>query len=209
MTKQISKIELPEVTIFIDGSNLYGGLTELLKPGEYFDFSELMKVIRKFYKIKVIKFYGTYMRIDPSYSLTRKLIVKAQKKFFDSAKNCPKVSFFKGHFSGYGKEKGIDVKLALDMGIGACKNEFNNGVIMTGDADLKHAVIAAQSFDKKVDLLAIGSRFPFGIARTVSKVIVLDYNKFFNNNIFPNYQKKPRGLTIVELSNSVKIKRVN
>lgn len=204
-----SNITLPKVTIFIDGSNLYGGLTELLKPGEYIDFANIVKLIKKYYLVEKVNFYGTYMRIDPTHSPTFKLIIKAQKKFFDSAKNCHQVTFFKGHFSGFGKEKGIDVKLALDMGIGACTNQFENAIIITGDADLKHAVKVAQDFSKNVDLVAIGSRFPFGIARVVSNILVLDYREFFKKNIVPSYKHKPKNLTTIDLFNQVTIKRVN
>ena len=195
-------------TIFIDGSNLFGGLTELLKPGEYIDFSEIINIINKFFSIKTIKFYGTYMRTDKKHSAKHRLIVMAQKKFFDSAKNCAGVFFFKGHFSGTGKEKGIDVKLALDMGIGACTDKYDEAVIMTGDADLKHAVLAAREFEKKVNLAVIGSRFPFGIARIVSGILVLDYNGFFKKNIIPNYKNKPKDLTIIDLLGKVKVKRI-
>lgn len=85
-------------TLFIDGSNLYGGMSELLPPDQYIEFSSLLKVIEKDFPVGEVKFYGTYMRIDPSKSVTYRLKVETQKAFFDSAKNCKKVFFSKGTF---------------------------------------------------------------------------------------------------------------
>ena len=87
--------------IFIDGSNLYGGLTELLKPGEYFDFASFLKIIETDFPVSKVYFYGTYMRIDKTRMGKKyRLSVRAQKAFFDNAKRHPKTIFFKGHFSG-------------------------------------------------------------------------------------------------------------
>jgi hypothetical protein len=60
--------------LFIDGSNLYGGLTDLLMPGEYFDFSSLLKVIEKEISVTEVRFYGTFMIIDPRQSTANQLL---------------------------------------------------------------------------------------------------------------------------------------
>ena len=190
---------------FIDGSNLFGGMSELLKPDQYIDFSSLLKVIEKDFPINKVKFYGTYMQIDPSKPAAHRLRVEAQKKFFDSVKNSKKVDFYKGHFSGTGKEKGIDVRLAVDMTIGACTDRYDEAIIMTGDADLRYAVEIASSFNKKVHLAAFGPRFPFGIAPLTDKKYVYDLNGFFVNQIIPTYKRKPKNIVIREISNEISI----
>jgi len=82
-------------TLFIDGSNLYGGMSVLLPSGSYFDFAKLRSVIERIIPIDEIRFYGTYMQDDLQKSRTTRLLIHAQKAFFDSAKNTPGVIFEK------------------------------------------------------------------------------------------------------------------
>ncbi len=89
------------------------------------DFSDFLAAVEEDLPVSAVRFYGTYMQIDTSKSEVYRLRVMAQKRFFDSAKAHPKVSFFKGHFSGAGKEKGVDVHLAVDMAIGAVTDEYD------------------------------------------------------------------------------------
>lgn len=195
-------------TLFIDGSNLYGGLAELLEPGQYVDFAQLLKVIEKDLPVNLVRFYGTYMQIDPSKSAAYALSVKAQKAFFDSAKNHPKVKFVKGHFSGSGKEKGVDVMLAVDMALGAATNLYDEAVIMTGDADLTYGAKMAKSFKKPVHLAALGSRFPFGAVKYIELCFVYDFQNFFVKETLPNYRHKPENLVVRELKGKLKILQI-
>jgi uncharacterized LabA/DUF88 family protein len=186
---------------FIDGSNLYGGLTDLLRPGEYIDFSDFLTVIEEDLSVDAVQFYATYMKVDPDKPSAYRLVLEAQKKFFDGAKNNPKVTFSKGHFSGFGKEKGVDVMLAVDLAVGAATNKFDEAVIMTGDADLRYAVEVAQKFEKPIHLAAIGSRFPFGIVRHVENKFVYDLGIFFKDHA----HYKPKGLVVRGLDQKVKV----
>ncbi len=195
-------------TLFIDGSNLYGGLTDLLKPGEYFDFAELLEILEEDLFVTGVMFYGTFMKIDSSKPNTYRLRVLAQKAFFNSAKNHPKVTFYQGHFSGAGKEKGVDVRLAVDMAVGAAINEYDEAIIMSGDADLQYCVEKAVDFRKKVYLAALASRFPFGTAVLVERRFIYDIRGFFLNNILPEYRGKRQGLRIRELLDTLEIKKV-
>jgi len=198
-----------KIILYIDGSNLFGGLSELLGLGEYIAFPSLLTVIEQDIQIDVVYFYATYMRIDPTKNNAYRVRVMTQKKFFDSAKTLPKVTFYKGHFSGYGKEKGIDVHLAVDMAVGAATNQYETAIIMTGDADLKYPVEKAREFGKTVHLAAVGSRFPFGIAPLVSKIIILDIDNFFTKHIISSYRGKLPHFVTHELRGNVKIKKIN
>src|SRR3990167_5836846 len=143
--------------LFIDGSNLYGGFTDLLKPGEYFNFKDLLKLIEKEIPIETVIFCGTYMRENGQKTTADQLIAKAQIEFFNQVKEIKKVDFFEGHFSGTsGKEKGVDVRLAVDLVLGACTDKYDEAIIMTGDADLTYAVSQAIQF-KKIHLMAFSS----------------------------------------------------
>lgn len=194
--------------LFVDGSNLYGGFTDLLKPGEYFSFKDLLKLIEKETPIETIIFCGTYMKEDGQKTTADQLIAKAQIDFFNQVKEIKKVSFYEGHFSGTsGKEKGVDVRLAVDLVLGACTNKYDEAVIMTGDADLTYAVSQAKQF-KKIHLMAFSSRFPYGMSFQVNKRIIFDYQKYFIKKALPLFRKKPRYLKIIDIDGKVKILHV-
>ncbi len=192
--------------LFIDGSNLYGGLTDLLNPGEYFDFSAFLACVEKDIKISKVKFYGTYMIEDSSQSSAKQLTAKAQIEFFNNAKSHPKVEFIEGHFSKTsGKEKGVDVKLAVDLALSACTNDFDEAIIMTGDADLSYAVRRAKDLGKQVHLAAFASRFPYGLSFMANKRFVYDYKKYFVKKALPLYRKPPRYLKVRNITKSIKV----
>ena len=194
--------------LFIDGSNLYGGFTDLLKPGEYFSFKNLIKLIEKETQIDTIMFYGTYMREDGQKTTANQLIAKAQIEFFNQVKESKKVNFYEGHFSGTsGKEKGVDVRLAVDLVLGACTNRYDEAIIMTGDADLTYAVDQVKQL-KKIHLMAFSSRFPYGMSFKTNKRIVLDYQKYFVKKALPLFKKKPKYLQIIDIDEDVKVLHV-
>ncbi|MDZ4343642.1 MAG: NYN domain-containing protein, partial [Candidatus Binatia bacterium] len=123
-----------QVVAFVDGSNLFGGMAEILKPGEYFDFADFVGQLERDCSLEKIYFYGTYVRHLSTDSKTKQTLTLTQRRFFDSAKKHPKVVFYQGHFSKTtGKEKGVDVHLAIDMAVGAATSQYDEAIIITGD----------------------------------------------------------------------------
>jgi len=194
--------------LFIDGSNLYGGFTDLLQPGEYLNFDDILRIIEAQMPVSAVRFYRTYMKEDELKTTADRLKAKAQIDFFNSVKLNEKVVFFEGHFSATsGKEKGVDVRLAVDMVLGACQNDYDQAIIMSGDADLTYAVLKAKQF-KKIHLMAFASRFPYGLSFKANKRYVLDYKNYFIKKALPLYRNRPKYLNIIDLTKKVKIERI-
>lgn len=185
--------------MFVDGSNLYGGICDLLKPGEYFDFDNFIKQIETKFKLDKIIFYATYSQKTLKHS--QKIIkqIKTQKLFFDSVKNCQKVDFYEGHFSGSGKEKGVDVHLAIDMALGSCLKQYNEAIIFTGDADLLYAVEKATELGSRVHMACISSRFPYALFYKTGYKLIFDYDNFFNKKIKPKLKIKPKNEKYIKI----------
>jgi hypothetical protein len=101
-----------------------------------------------------------------------------------------------------GKEKGIDVQLAVDPAIGAAVDDYDEAAIMTGDSDLLYAVQTGRRFGKKVHLMALGSRFPRGISFFAEKKFIYDIGHFFRQKIQPSYKGKSRAIAVRELTES-------
>lgn len=192
--------------LFIDGSNLYGGLGELLQPGTYINFGDFLKVIKQDFDYDEVRFYGTYMRIDAKHAISQQMRAKAQVEFFNNVRECPKVTFIEGHFSpSSGKEKGVDVKLASDMVLGAATHTFDEAMIMTGDADLLYAVQLVRQLKIPVFMGAFASRFPFQMVYHVDKRFVYDYNHHFEKKVVPSFRKKLRNIIVREIADSTKV----
>ena len=195
--------------LYIDGSNLYGVMTEILEPGRYLDFSSVLSIIHKDFAYDEVRFYGTYMRVDEEQSEVRRLMSNTQIEFFNNVRQCDKVIFIEGHFSrATGKEKGVDVKLAVDISVGAAIHWFDEAMIMTGDADLLYAVQTVKRFNRQVYMAAFASRFPFGMVYYVDRRYVYDYNGYFLNKVVPSMKKRPRNIIIRELMPNVGIHMV-
>lgn len=193
--------------MFVDGSNLFGGICDLLKPGEYFDFGHFLTLIEKEMSIYKVKFYASYVKESPLESSSKRFFRETQKIFFDSAKNCRKVDFFEGHFSGQGKEKGVDVHLAVDMALKACLKEYDEALIMTGDADLIYPVEKVNFFNIPVHMIAISSRFPYAISFKTKQKIIYDYNNYYKFKTLPMLPKKPYNVKVIDLKGKIEIKR--
>lgn len=54
------------------------------------------------------------------------------------------------------REKGIDVQIAVDVVLGAVNDEYDVGIVFSGDSDLLPAIRAAMSLGKHVEVAAWG-----------------------------------------------------
>jgi uncharacterized LabA/DUF88 family protein len=66
-------------------------------------------------------------------------------------------------------QKGIDVKMSLDLILGAVKNEYETAVLVAGDSDFEEVIKEIKGFGKKVELVTF-DRFDVGVVGTLSKV---------------------------------------
>ncbi len=130
----------------------------------------------------------------------------AQNKFFQSMIRCQEVEFTKGYFSKTSKkEKGIDVKLAVDMVKDAYEGAYKCAVIMTGDDDFLYSIECVRKINIPVHLAALGSRFPYGIAHNTNQRIVYDLKGFFTTKILPKFHKLPSHVIVKDITDKVEI----
>ena len=193
--------------LYVDGSNLFKGITDLLAPGEYFLFSELIAQMEKKFQIDKVYFYGTYFHTDSTLTVTKQLEARAQRRFFDEAKNIARVTFIKGYYSSSKKEKGIDVKMAVDIVKDGYEDCYDEAIVMTGDDDFIYVISTAKKLKRPIHMATIGTRYGYGTAMNVHRKLILDYNKYFINNVQPTIRKIPSGLDIIEISSEVQIKK--
>jgi len=143
------------VYIFIDGSNFYHQLIKLLghsKLGNYADFLE--GLMNKSQELVGATYY--IGKINPNTGKTKKEkqvsqeLADKQDKFLKWLKECG-IEYKLGYFQTDGKtEKGVDVKIAVDMIKLAYENKYDTAFLMSGDGDLVDAVDLVNELGKKI-----------------------------------------------------------
>lgn len=168
------------IHLYVDGTNLFAGQNELFGPKEYVPFSLLLGDIRKVYAVDHVFFYASYMVAANFNKPGRKALAAVEAQFYRSVKETAKVTFYRGHRSPTsGKEKGVDVHLAVDMVRDAFLRRYDEAVIMTGDADLMYPLEIVQSMGKPVHAVFLPNRFSLEIAYKARSATVLNYRKRF------------------------------
>lgn len=141
--------------IFIDGSNFFYYCKDINIPSfPLFDFEKFSKELCK----KTILIQKTYyigaVRAKPSDKRAIKMMSKQMKLFSYLKKNGWIIS--KGYLlKSHGKchEKGVDVKIALDIAVGAVEDTYDIGIVISSDTDLLPAIKYARSLNKKITYL--------------------------------------------------------
>lgn len=180
--------------LYVDLSNLYGGIAEMFSSGVYIDFSTLMPVLDDIFGgIDAYKVYGAYMGYEPSMPVYKKEFVKAQNEFFNSAK-LNGVHFGQGKISN-GQEKGVDMQLGVDMVNDAHKDTFTDYILFTGDADFEYPISIIKGLGKNFHYCGFANRFAQNFAFDAWRKAVIDYNSYFATQCAPT-MRLPKTLVV-------------
>jgi len=168
-----------QVCIFIDGSNFYHALKEA-ELSTRIDFAELAKVLVGPGRKHMQTFYYNAplvrpVRNDPDYAAWD-VRYRRQQRFFSGLRFVPNFTLKLGRLQKIRRqggevtcpscqhafrtpetttyvEKGVDVMLATDLLLHAMKDHYDVAILISSDADYKHAVEKAKlEFGKVVEL---------------------------------------------------------
>ncbi|MFA7707945.1 MAG: NYN domain-containing protein [Candidatus Pacearchaeota archaeon] len=175
------------IMIFIDGSNLYHILKNLLytkRPND-FNFERFVNYLTK--NRKLIK---TYYYNSP---LDRKKDEEGyikQQKFFDKIQRIIDFNFVlcrmqKRKVDGkvIYEVKEDDIHLAVDMVKFAYKNEYDKAILISSDGDFVPAVQAVQEKGKKVENVGFENKFSYHLKQICDDFITLkkgEVEQFFD-----------------------------
>lgn len=159
-----NKKQSDKTFLFIDGTNLYAGQYELFGHDKYLDFSLFIKEIEDEIGIRFDKiyFYASYSPRSRNPTKREKLYLKNEALFYRSVRRTRSVTFFTGYRSkASGKEKEVDVKLAVDIVDFAHRNYYDNIYLMSGDADFMQALFAVRRLNKRIGVLCLENKIIF------------------------------------------------
>jgi uncharacterized LabA/DUF88 family protein len=179
--------------LFIDGTNLYAAQYELFGPQKYLDFVKFIREIEKEIKVDFDKiyFYASYSPKPKKPTKKEKLYLKNEALFYRSVKKTKKnVIFFKGYRSKTsGKEKEVDVKLAVDITDFAHRRMFNHLFLLSGDADFMSALEKIKLLKINTEILCMENKIMFkGVLFYKTTIISFTGRKIFLKKI----RKKPK-----------------
>jgi uncharacterized LabA/DUF88 family protein len=163
------EIKAERVIIFLDGNNFYHRLRD-----QELDFRQLLSFdYRKFSEwlahgrtIVSRIYYVGLVRKEKDNSKSEEL-VKNQQKLFSLLKNQGweiKTGFMMVHDKDY-KEKGVDVKLAIDILDMAYQDKYEAAIVVSSDTDLIPGIIRANELDKKIEYIGFSHRPSFAMQR--------------------------------------------
>ena len=167
--------------VFIDGSNFYHKIKELtshtnikyrLLDFNYYEFSKwLVKpndLIEVRYYIGAIKRRHNNDKSEQLYADQQRLLAKLKQQ---------NISFVLGqliqHPDKTFHEKGVDVRLSVEMIRFARQNKYDSAYLISSDTDLVAAVEEVKSFNKKVNYIGTAKGQSFGLSKISDNIILL------------------------------------
>ena len=165
--------------MLIDGSNLFFKLRELgIRQGTIeFRYDKLCdflvrdrQVVSRVYYVGAVKVFNN----DPKAMKLRK---QQQRLFANLEKQ--NISVQRGYLMGNnGKfhEKGVDVKIATDLLIGAYENLFDVAILISSDTDLIPAIKQVKILGKAIEYIGFAQSPSFGLQKnvTLSRLLIRD-----------------------------------
>lgn len=172
MVQSLQMRENEVVAIYIDGGNTYKRLKSLGIPQKLnrFDYSAFVKHLVGRRTLLSKRYYiGTVKNVDGSEKSEK--MVRSQQKFLNGLqKEGFEIKRGKIMYDGGSiREKGVDVKLSLDLVVGAVDNLYDTAIVISSDTDLIPAIkYVIKAKNKKVEYIGFGADASFGMIKEAS-----------------------------------------
>ena len=165
------------VAIYIDGNNFYKYLKDKeinFPKGVKFDFNKFVDFLVKDRECISKRYYvGIVRNLDNTEK--SKQIVKGQQKFLAKIENDGFI-IKRGRViydGGKIREKGTDVKIAIDLVIGAADDIYDTAILISSDTDLIPALKYIKYKDKNLEYVGFSHAPSLGMQKFASLSILL------------------------------------
>lgn len=166
-----------KVTVYIDGNNFYKYLRDKeinFPKGTKFNFSKFVDFLVGGRELVSKRYYvGVARNIDDSDK--SKQIVSGQQKFLSKIENegfiikRGRVMYDKGRI----REKGTDVKIAVDLIVGAVEDIYDTIILVSSDTDLIPAIKYVRYKKKRVEYVGFSHAPSLGMQKHADFSILL------------------------------------
>lgn len=180
--------------LFVDGSNLYAGQYQLFGPDHYLNFSEFIRNVEANLKINFNKiyFYTSYSPKPLKPTNKQKMYLKNEALFYKNVRRTKNVIFFKGYRSKTsGKEKEVDVKLAVDIVDLGHRDKYQVVYLLSGDADFLQALFTIRKLRKKIFIICLQNKIMYKSAYhfLMNLIVFSKFSMRFNSGQKVKYLK--------------------
>ncbi len=178
-----------KVCIYIDGSNFYHYLKDKeisFSKGKKFDYSKFIDFLVGEKRKCISKRYYTGIFKNRDGTDKSAKLVKNQQRFIASLEN-EGFTVKKGKIiydNEKPREKGTDVKIAVDLVTGAIDNHYDLAILVSSDTDLIPAIQYARYKKKRIEYVGFSHAPSFGIQKNadISRLLLPeDIEKFKTN----------------------------
>ncbi|MFH1971279.1 MAG: NYN domain-containing protein [Patescibacteria group bacterium] len=197
---------MSKTVLFIDGENIRHYLITVLRSKgivkdkidiENFDYSGLFNRSLKGIRISEKRFYSAKLRVyENTLKKSRELILKQrilktnlEKQGFSfilSGNVRPQEIRTDGKIKVIFKEKGVDVRIAVDLVANACDKSINTAILCSSDSDLQPAVKEVMSRKTEVVYLGFEINPNKGLSYTTNRTILIR-----NSEVIETYKNLP------------------
>ncbi|OGY46236.1 MAG: hypothetical protein A3A24_01895 [Candidatus Buchananbacteria bacterium RIFCSPLOWO2_01_FULL_46_12] len=180
-------------SIFIDGNNFYKGAKKLINDNTisllHFDYTKFCHFLCRSNNYVRARYYigalsrGGDVKSEEMYANQQRLIGLLQTH------NIPTVlgTIIK-HPDGSFHEKGVDVRIGIEMIKFARLDEYDQAILISSDTDLVPAVEEVKTFGKEVLYVGFPSNQSFGLTKTSDSLLLLRKDDLMN--FFPPTTQK-------------------
>ena len=160
------------VAVYIDGSNTYNKLKALGLPDEIkrFDYAAFMAHLVGERTLISKRYYVGIVRNHDGSEKSEKLVRKQQQflerlRLTDFEIKSGKIMYDGGRI----REKGVDVKLAIDLVIGAADDLYDTAIVISSDTDLIPAIkYVLNGKKKKIEYVGFAGAPSLGMIKECS-----------------------------------------
>jgi len=179
--------EQKRVAIYIDGSNFYYKLRESeIFNITYFDYQGLAKWLAGDRKIISKRYYVGVVRAGEKDKKGQSLRRNQVRLFNHLSSKIQNFIIKRGYLmknDGVYHEKGVDVKIAVDLLVGAYENMYDTAILISSDTDLIPAIQKIKHLGKEVEYIGFSHKPSHGLIKNATETRLLTKNdiKEFEN----------------------------
>lgn len=160
---------MERVYVYIDGGNLYWNLKEMGVATMNFNFKSFVDSFVKNRELVGVRYYVGQVRPEEGNEKSQELH-RLQQILFSKLKEA---SFYivRGKLKKAGNiyvEKGVDVRIGIDLVEGNYEDRYDTAILITSDADLTPAVEMVTRKNKKVEVVGFDHKYVFSLMKNAS-----------------------------------------
>jgi uncharacterized LabA/DUF88 family protein len=164
------------IAVYIDGGNTYKRLkeTNLFTGNKRFDYTSIVKylvgdreLVSKRYYVGIVRNINKTFKEDKMVKSQQRFLGALSEEGFEIKKG--KIMYDAGKI----REKGVDVKMSLDLAVGASDDLYDTAIVMSSDTDIIPAIkYVVNGKHKKVEYVGFGINPSLGMINesTISRV---------------------------------------